>query len=192
MKFEEFKSEVEDLQRLAEGWRGVVYTGNWKGKRVSIKVAKSKEVVKAIQKEADILERLKGQREFPQILFRGEDFFVYEFIEGVPLKRAELGEEKEREVLRELLRIAYRLDSLEIKRDEFANVDKNVLIGRRGEIYVLDFERGGFSRRPSNLTQFLQLLLRKGYLKREEVIELGKRYMKEREAVFKEILSKLK
>lgn len=192
LRFEEFRREVENLERIAEGWRGIVYRGKWRGKDVAIKVAKSPEVVKAIQKEAEILEKLRGIETFPQIVLRGEDFFVYHFIEGVPFRKVVLNPEEEKEVLRKLLEIAYLLDSLGIKRDEFANVDKNVLIGRNGKVYVLDFERGGFSKRPSNLTQFMQLLVRKGYLDREEAIRLGKKYMKDREAVFRELFRRLK
>lgn len=170
----------------------MVYRGRWKGKDIAIKVAKGLEVVKAIQKEAEILEKLRGMENFPQIVLRGEDFFAYHFIEGVPYGKASLGPEEEKGALRKLLKIAYLLDSLGIKRDEFANVDKNVLIGENGEVYVLDFERGSLSGRPSNLTQFMQLLVRKGFLDREEAIRLGKRYRREREAVFEELLRRLK
>jgi len=192
LRFEEFKKEVEDLEKIAEGWRGVVYRGRWKGKDIAIKVAKSSDVIKAIQKEAEILEKLKGIENFPQIILSGEDFFAYHFIEGVPFRKAGLNPEEEKEVLKKLLEIAYLLDTLGIKRDEFANVGKNVLIDKNREVYVLDFERGSFAKRPSNLTQFMQLLVRKGYLDREEAIRLGKKYMKEREEVFEELLSKLK
>ena len=191
MKFSEFKREVSNLRKLAEGWRGVVYTGEWKGKKVSVKVAKNEQVVKAIQREADILERLKGMREFPQILFRGEDFFVYEFIEGKPLGKLRLSPEEERRVLKRLLELAYRLDSMGISRDEFANLYKNVLLDERGNVYVLDFERGKLSKRPSNLTQFLQLLRRRGYITRDEAVELGRRYMRDRDGVFRELMAKL-
>lgn len=191
MKFSEFKREVSNLRKLAEGWRGVVYTGEWKGRKVSVKVAKNEQVVKAIQREADILERLKGMREFPQILFRGEDFFVYEFIEGKPLGKLNLSPEEERRVLKRLLELAYRLDSMGISRDEFANLYKNVLLDERGNVYVLDFERGKLSKRPSNLTQFLQLLRRRGYITRDEAVELGRRYMRDRDGVFRELMAKL-
>jgi len=192
MKFGEFRKEVKNLTKFAEGWRGVIYTGEWKDEKVAIKVAKHKNVIRAIQKEAEILEKLKGLDSFPQILFKGKDFFVYRFIEGILLRKAELKPEEEKRVYRKILEIAYMLDSMGIKRDEFGKIDKNVLIGKGGKVYVLDFERGGRAKRPSNLTQFLQLLVRKGYLEREKAIELGRKYMKDREWVYKEVLSKLK
>jgi len=81
----------------------VVYRGKWKGKEIAIKVAKGPEVVKAIQKEAEILEKLKGMESFPQIVFKGEDFFAYNFIKGVPYRKAGLDPEGERRVLRRLV-----------------------------------------------------------------------------------------
>jgi len=192
MKFEDFREEVEDLRRLSEGWRGVVYRGRWRGEEVSIKVARSEEVVEAIRKEARILERLKGVEGFPQIITKGEDFFVYRFIEGEPFGRLKLSSEEEKRILRDVLKAAYELDRMGIRRDEFANIDKNVLVGRDGKVYILDFERGSLGGRASNLTQFLQLLVRKGYLGLEEAKELGRRYSKSKEEVFEEVLGRLK
>lgn len=191
MKFEEFRRELKNLEKFAQGWRGVIYTGEWQGRRVSVKVAKSKDVLKAINKEAQILEKLKGIPGFPQILTKGEDFFVYEFIEGRPLGKVDLTPEQEKKVLRTLLTFAYMLDNLGINRDEFARVYKNALLDNEGKVYLLDFERGKFSKRPSNVPQFLQLLYRKGYLNRDEAVELGRRYMRDREGVFTELMAKL-
>ncbi len=192
MRFGEFSKNIKNLKKLAEGWRGVVYVGEWEGKKVAVKVAKKPQVEEAIRKEAKILERLKGLRGFPQIILSGEDFFIYEFIEGVPLRKAKLSPQEERKVLNRLLELAYLLDSMGIGKDEFGRLDKNVLVGEKGEVYLIDFERGKLSDRPTNLTQYLQFLVRKGILTREEAIELGRRYLKDREGVYEEVSAKLK
>ncbi|EDP76096.1 hypothetical protein [Hydrogenivirga sp. 128-5-R1-1] len=191
MKFEEFKKELENLREFAEGWRGKIYRGEWKGVPVSLKVAKNEHVIRAIRKEADILERLKGMEEFPQLILKGEDFFMYRFIEGTPLGKLNLSPEEEKGVLRKLLEIAYRLDRLGIAKEEFAHIYKNVLMDKRGRLYVLDFERGKFTKRPTNVTQFLQLLTRRGYISRDEAIELGRRHLKNGEEVFETLKAKL-
>ncbi len=187
MRFEEFKKEVESLRELAEGWRGRVYRGIWKGEDVAVKVAKSPDKVKAIQKEAEILERLKGLEGFPQILFKGEDFFVYKFIEGRTFGELKPEGEERKRILREVLEKAYLLDKLGIHRDEFANIHKNVLIDEKGRVYVIDFDRGVFKENPSNVRQFLQLLRREGFISQEEAIRLGRLYKENREAVIDDI-----
>ena len=191
MRFEEFKKEVQNLSLYAEGWRGYIYVAFWQGKKVSVKVAKSELVVGAIQKEAKILENLRGLKGFPQILFSGEDFFIYSFIEGTPYRELHLGEKEDRRILKRVLELAFLLDKKGIKKEEFANIDKNVLVSDSGEVYMVDFERGSFSGRASNLTQLLQLLRRKGILTKEESIELGKRYREDMEGVFRQVRAKL-
>jgi len=187
MKFSEFTREVEGLEGFAEGWRGKVFVGKWKGKKVAIKVAKAPDKVKAIQKEAEILEKLKGIKGFPQILFKGEDFFVYEFIEGKPFGKVQVSEEQKKKLLRDVLEKAYLLDKLGINRDEFSNIYKNVLVNEKGEVFVIDFDRGTFKSNPSNVRQFLQLLKREGYVTQEEAVELGKRYKENPEKVIEDI-----
>ncbi len=192
MRFEEFRKYLEGLEEIGKGWRGRVYKAFWKGKEVAVKVAGRPETVEAVRKEAEILRVLKGRKGYPQILFTGDDFFLYEFIRGKTLKEAGLSREKKKEVYRTLLERAYELDTLGIKRDEFDYVEKNVILGEDGEVYVIDFDRGVFSKRPSNLTQFLQLLVREGFLTRGEAIDLGRRYREDMEGVFRDVLRRLK
>ncbi len=192
LKFEEFSEELEGLEKVAEGWRGVVYRGRWRGKEVAVKVAKRPEAEEAVRKEAEILEALKGREGYPQIILKGADFFVYEFIKGKRLRDLDLSPEEKKRIYAVLLEKAYELDRLGIRRDEFSYVEKNVLVDEEGKVYVIDFDRGSFSKRPSNLTQFLQLLVREGFLSREEAVKLGKRYRKDMEGVFEEVMRRLK
>jgi len=192
VRFSELKEEIKDLNKFAEGWRGIIYKGIWRGERVAVKVAKREEVVRALRKEARILERLKGIENFPQILLEGEDFFLYRFIEGRPYGELRLSFEEKKRVLGEVLRIAYLLDCMGIRRDEFGRIDKNVLVGKEGRVYVLDFERGSLGGKPTNLTQFMQVLLREGFVSLEEVRRLGKEYISQRRKVFEELLRRLK
>ncbi len=192
VRFKDFIREVDHLEEIGRGWRGIVYKGRWRGKDVAIKVARRPEVEEAIRREASLLEALKGREGYPQILTKGEDFFAYEFIEGKRLKDLKLSRDEKRRVYLYLLEKAHELDLLGINRDEFGYVDKNVLIDEEGRIYIIDFDRGSFSKKPSNLTQFLQILVREGFLSMEEAVELGKRYRKDMEGVFKEVKERLK
>ncbi|MEJ5338883.1 MAG: hypothetical protein ACK42C_03610 [Aquificaceae bacterium] len=177
MRFEEFRAEVEGLELFNRGWRGYIYRGVWKGERVAIKVARDRERVYAIKKECEILRRLLGMKGFPQLLYCGEEFIVYTFIEGVPIEKKKLTIQEKVDIYLRILELIKILDSLGINKEELQRLDKNTLIGEDGNVYLLDFERGSpEAKKLHNLTQFLQLLVREGFLQRERAKELGMRY----------------
>lgn len=188
MRFEELKVKLKDIKLIGEGWRSYIYRAEFLGKDVAVKVAKNKSVEQAINKEARILEMLKGMKNFPQILIYGEDFVLYEFIEGVPFEKCILTPEEKNRILLKTLELAYLLDRMCISKDEFHKLDKNLLVDKSGEVYIIDFERGKIScKRKTNITQFIQLLMREKYLDLKEAVDLGKAYIKDPERVFNEL-----
>ncbi|WP_333784340.1 hypothetical protein [Thermocrinis sp.] len=179
------KDRIENLQYFSKGWRGIIYRGRFEEKEVAVKVARSVEKEYSIRKEADILERLKGYKHFPQILLKGEDFFMYEFIEGKPIEELELTPEEKLKIYLQVLDVAFLLDSLEINRDEFARLDKNLLIGKDITVYLLDFERGHMNaKKTHNFTQFLQFLRKEGILSYQQAVELGKAYRSDPKGIY--------
>ncbi len=189
MTFSKPELIIKNPFKLGEGWRGVIYTGEYRGKKVSLKIAKSLENIEAINKEARILEALKGKKEFPQILERGNGYFVYEFIEGVPFRNVK-DKKVIKEVLKRLIDIARFLDILGINHGELNNIEKNVLVNIKDiniSVYLLDFDRGNFSKKTHNVSQLIQVLRRYGILSLEEAIKFGKEYFKEPEKVVKEL-----
>ncbi len=181
---------LRNLQKFSEGWRGVIYVGDYGGERVALKVAKDESRIKAINREADILERLRGIEFFPYLLLRGKGFFAYRFIEGKPFGKVygTLSLKERAKVIEDILRAAYRLDGMGIRRNEFSKIGKNVLIGKGNRVYILDFDRGNFTDRPANLPQFLQFLVREGILDLRSAIELGRRYREDREGVYRKLI----
>jgi len=188
MRFEDVKNRIENLHYFSKGWRGIIYRGCFEEKEVAIKVARSVEKEYSIKKEADILERLKGYKHFPQILLKGEDFFIYEFIEGKSIEELELTPEEKLKIYLQVLDMAYLLDRLKINRDEFARLDKNLLIGKDRTVYLLDFERGHMNvKKTHNFTQFLQFLRKEGILSYQQAIELGKAYRSDPEGIYRHV-----
>ncbi len=193
MNFEEFKSSIKNLNFLAKGWRANIFVGEFEEKVLSFKVSLKDYTIKALQKEAQILSYLYNFEGFPKVFMQGGDFFAYLYIDALPFEKVfpKLDDYDKRYILRQILEKAYFLDNLGIKRDEFQKEYKNVLIDKDKRVYILDFERGSFSKNPSNVPQFIQSLRVKGFLDKERAIYLGKLYKKEnkREEVFLELLS---
>jgi len=190
VKFEEIKDRIEGLQIIGKGWRSTVYRGIYDTKELAFKVALSPQTQYAIRKEGKILEKLKGIDSFPQVEMVGDDFIAYGYIKGTPFKKLKLSREEKIRTYLKVLELAYLLDRLGIKKDEFQNLDKNLLIGEDGKVYLLDFERGSLDvKKPQNVTQFLQLLVREGFLSLEKAIELGRVYRENMEEAFNEVKS---
>jgi len=193
MRFEEFK-EKKKLRKFAEGYRGLIYTYSEGGEKFAVKVPSEEKLKKAFLKEAQILEFLKskGIKFVPQLVYKGEDFFVYRFIEGKPFKKffENLNPQQKKFYLKKLILAAYCLDKLGIFKDEFQRPFTNVLVNGR-KIYLLDFERGQLGKYWKNLPQLLQFLTAVGILNREEAIKLGREYKKNPKSVVKFLISTL-
>ncbi|MFN3814327.1 MAG: RIO1 family regulatory kinase/ATPase [Aquificaceae bacterium] len=192
MRFEEFKKGLTHLELVSKGWRSYVYKALFEGKKVAVKVAKGNNLKYAIRKEAQILTKLRGIKNFPQIVACGEDFIVYEFIEGLPLEKCCLTNKEKKRVYKKVLELAFLLDKMCVSREEFQRLDKNIIISKGGEVYVIDFERGNVNcTRKKNVPQLIQLFRREGYISFDEAIRLGKEYGKGPERVFQELKGKL-
>ena len=194
MRFEEFK-KLKRLEKFAEGYRGVIYTYTEDGRRYAVKVPSEEKLIKTFQKEAKILDffNRKGVKFVPQLTFVGEDFFVYQFIEGIPFKKIQKGldENRKRYYLRKILLSAYILDCLGVFKDEFQRPFTNVLVNGK-KVFLLDFERGLLNKKWKNVPQYLQFLTAVGVLDRETAISLGREYKRNPKGVVKRILSFLR
>lgn len=192
-RFENFK-ELFNPSLFAEGYRGLIYTFTLNGEKYAVKTPQEEKLIPTFQKEARILEYLKscGVSFVPQLVFAGEDYFIYRFIEGEPFKKIQkqLTPEKFRYFLRKLLVAAYLLDKLGVFKNEFQRPFTNVLIKDKN-LYLIDFERGQLNKYWKNVPQYLQYLIAVGVLNKEEAIHLGKFYKQHPEQVVKETLKKL-
>ena len=79
----------------------------------------------------------------------------------------------DRSVIEQCLNCCFILDMLGIEKQEMNHPDKHIIIADR--VYFIDFERGRFKDKPSNLTQFCVYLMRKGVaINRELMVKYKK------------------
>jgi putative serine/threonine protein kinase len=189
MLFEEFK-KLKKLQKFAEGYRGVIYLYKEKGQLFAVKTVEESTLLKGLQKEIEILKFLnkKGVSFVPSLVYIGEDFFVYKFIEGKPFK--EILKEKNPLIpyyLKKILIASYCLDKLGVFKDEFQRPWTNVLVQNK-KIFLIDFERGMLGKYYKNLPQFLQFLKAIKIIDTSTAILLGRNYRKSPKEVVKQTL----
>jgi len=184
MKFSQIKPYIENLQKIGEGWRGVVYRGIYRGEDLAFKVASQELSIPNIQKEGKILKIVNTEGIGGQLVLQGDDFIAYRFIEGKPLKEI-INAENAKILISQLLKQARKLDILGINKEEFHRPYTNVLVDKNLKIYLIDFERAKMGKNIQNVNQLLQFIMGEGskYLKpfdKKELIKLAKAYKKEK------------
>ncbi len=169
--------DLSDFQLAASWRRGEIWLN--KEKNIAVKKALSEEKVAAINKERQLLLRLKklGINFVPQIIDYGEGWFAYKRIPWIHLiDFLKKYPEKEKPILQDLLTKAYILDKVWIVHWELIRPFKNVIVGLciTEDLYIIDFERwatGNFSWK--NLRSYAQFLLAKWYLTIPEAQQLA-------------------
>ncbi|MFH0978816.1 MAG: hypothetical protein V1837_05945 [Candidatus Woesearchaeota archaeon] len=152
---------VRAIKYLAQGKRGVVYTGVYKGTKVAIKTKKAGSKAEgAMANEARMLKAINKQGIGPRFRFSGKEYLVYEFVEGEFFidfighkKRAQIVK-----VIREIFSQLYKLDQMHINKEEMSRPRKHIIVGNDRAV-LIDFERARKTEKPSNVTQFCSFLI---------------------------------
>jgi len=152
---------IKDVKYLAKGHRGVVYTGNYKSKKIAIKTTNpNSNAFGRIQIESKWLRRLNKNNIGPKFLFADEDYFVYVFVNGDSIidyiKKS--GKAQIKKTLRGILNEVSLLDKLRIDKEEMHHPVKHIIISKNKPV-MIDFERARYSQNPKNVTQFCQFLM---------------------------------
>ena len=180
MKFQEIKPKIKNLQKIGEGWRGNIFKGEFEGKILAFKVPSESIHIHPILKEGEILKIVNKSGIGGKLVLRGEDFIAYEFIEGKELRHI-INKQNAKKILSQILEQARKLDKLQITKEEMHRIHANVLVDKDLKVYLIDFERAKRSKKPKNITQFVQFLITGGteYLgefDKKKAVELMKNY----------------
>ncbi|WP_457638861.1 serine/threonine protein kinase [Persephonella sp.] len=193
MKFDQIKDKIQNLQKIGEGWRGVVYKGVYNGQELAFKVASEPQFIKNIQKEGEILKLVNQQGIGGKLILQGEDFIAYRFIEGRPLIGV-INQNNAKHIISQLLKQARKLDIMGINKEELHRPYTNVLIDNNMNVYLIDFERAKIGKNIQNVNQVLQFVMNAGYrylqpFDKNELISLAREYKKNKtEENFRKIL----
>ena len=158
--------EVENITYFTKGHRGLLYSGQWKGKEVVIKTErKDSEAVARIQNEIEYLKLLNPKKIGPSLLFydtKNFSYFVYSYIEGEFFPNfLEHCTNKAliKKVIATVFLQCFRLDRLKIDKEEMHHPFKHILIDRKRKVWLIDFERCHKTRHPKNVTQFSSYMM---------------------------------
>jgi len=181
----------KNIKFLTKGKRGLVYTANYRKKRVAIKLKNKKSLAKdRIQNEIEFLKILNKYKIGPKLILTNKNFFVYEFIKGKEFVDLIKKRKNTSLIIKKILKKCRKLDELKINKKEFTRPNKHILI-KNNNPYFIDFERCYFTDKPKNVTQFCQFLIKKKLIKNNKKI-LQRYKADQNEKNFKEILKLIK
>lgn len=170
------------MELFAKGKRSFIYLFTIQGKKIAMKVDNGK--AKTTGNEVKWLKLLNKQGIGPKLLFFGKDFFVYEFIEGKPIKDFK---KVDKRVIIDVLNQCFAMDKLKVNKLEMHKPLKHIIVNKN-KAFLIDFERCYKTEKPKNVTQFLHYLVY--YLKYDkQLLSLAKNYKNTyKETDFKKIL----
>ena len=194
---------IENIHYFTHGKRGDIYTGMW-NHNISDKKILSKKLIKVAiktkRKESQAVERISNEIKWlriinkhhlgPHLLFYGQNYFVYEFVEGEfildwiaknkktnPKTNTSTNTKiKITKMLTAVLKQCFLLDQLKINKEEMHRPLKHIVINNQDQPVLLDFERTAKTKSPKNVTQFIEFMVRLQFLKREKALPLLKEY----------------
>ncbi len=154
---------IKNIHRFAKGHRGFVYVGQWKGRKIAVKVQRKDVAAQnRVNNEINIIKKLNKYKIGPKLLFYGKDWFAYEFVEGeYSLDFFEKNKNNKKRIVKTIKSVfeqCYRLDLLGINKEEMHRPIKNLIITKKGPVFI-DFERAHYTKDPKNVTQFVQFVI---------------------------------
>ena len=183
------RRRIESVSYFSKGHRGILFAGTYRGKKAIIKAKLPESMaVGRIENEAKWLVRLNKKKIGPKIIESGEGYFFYEFVNGGFILDYLRASKKKyiKKTIKKIFSQLFELDELKADKEEMHHPVKHILVDKKGNPTLLDFERCHISLKPKNVTQFCQfltsgrmerILKEKGIiLDKEEMIRLSSEY----------------
>lgn len=162
------------MEYLSKGKRGIVYLD--KDAVVKVKREDSK-ATRALENEARWLKMLNKHNIGPRFIDFQDGKLRMEYIKGTPIAEwLKKNEKHKNKIAKDVLAQCRKMDKLEVNKLEMNHPYKHIII-RKGKAVMIDFERCKKTRKPKNVTQFCQYLIRLGFeADKKELEHLLKEY----------------
>ncbi len=165
---------IKKIKIFDKGKRGIIYTGDYKNKKVAIKIRNPKSEAKnKIQNEAKFLKILNKYEIGPELLLSDKDYIVYKFVNGNFIIDfiKKFSKSKIKDVIYDILEQCYIMDKLKINKLEMHHPLKHILIDKKP--VLIDFERAYYTEKPKNVSQFCQFLINSKNLLEKKNLDLN-------------------
>lgn len=154
---------ISDIHAFMRGHRGQIYKGKLGKREVSMKVQRPDIGVKGtVDHEVKMLRKLNKLGIGPEIIHAGKDWFIAEFVPGDFIikffEKKKTTKKQIRKILADVMQQMRQLDILGLNKEEMHHPFKHVVVTPGIESVLLDFERCKETKKPKNVTQFIQFI----------------------------------
>jgi len=161
------KASVFNVPVLGKGFVGVAVIAHLNGQRTALKIRRVDADRVGLQHEAAMLAKANLVNVGPKLISASTNFLLMQFIDGDLLPSwLETHKDKKKErvhsVLREVLEQCWRLDAIGLDHGELSKAPKHVIVSKKQEPFIVDFETASVNRKPSNVTAVCQFLFTSG------------------------------
>jgi putative serine/threonine protein kinase len=154
---------LDGFPLLGKGTVGMILVGLMGNRRVAVKIRRTDARRGDMSHEARMLAEANGVGVGPQLIGTTSNIIVMQLINGSPLAKWISAKRRTktlvRSVLERVLVQARRLDEIGLDHGELSRAPKNVMIGRSGKPWIVDFESASMQRKPKNVTSIVQYFL---------------------------------
>jgi putative serine/threonine protein kinase len=161
---------------VGKGFVGIVVKARLNRRTVALKIRRVDADRQGLQHEAEMLAKANSVDVGPKLVGVSTNFLLMQFIDGCLLPdwlERPIPKERVRGVLSKVLEQCWRLDAIGLDHGELSKAPKHLMINRRGEPFMVDFETASLNRRSSNVTSICQYLFISGAVSRLLAEKLG-------------------
>jgi len=157
------KVEIGCDRALGKGSTSIVFLGNYKNRKVSIKIERSDSERKgSLKKEAFYLIKANEHGVGPKVYGHEDNYIIMEYIEGNLLIEGKFDKN-------DIFDISRQCNALDLAGINHRQIQggKHVICG--GKNVIIDFEKAHFSNTPKNVTSFLSMCFLSDCLVRQRI-----------------------
>lgn len=189
------EASVFNVPVLGKGFVGIVVIAYLGEERAALKIRRLDADRLGLEHEAQMLAKANSMQIGPRLIGVSRNFLLMQLIQGCLLP-SWLDSHKDKgqvhHVLGEVLEQCWQLDSINLDHGELSKAPKHIIISKKQEPFLVDFETASVNRKPANVTSMCQFLFTShgavaksvakvlGEINRAEVVDVLRRYKSER------------
>jgi putative serine/threonine protein kinase len=165
---------------IGKGCVGVVTIAYRNKEKLAVKIRRLDADRSRMQGEAELMKMANSVGVGPKLLGTSKDFLLMQFIDGQLLPEwlgRKTSKARIRKVLGKVLEQCWTLDMAGLDHGELSHAPKHLIVDKKDEVFIVDFEAASVNRKTSNVTSICQYLFISG-LAKQVAAKLGRKKKK--------------